>query len=103
MGDTQDMSSFKNQIFALESKCGRILFNSVPTGVEVCHSMQHGGPFPAATDSRFTSVGSGAIKRFVRPVCFQDCPSSILPDELKDANPLNIQRLLNSEYTKSAV
>ena len=65
--------------------------------------MQHGGPFPAATDSRFTSVGSGAIKRFVRPVCFQDCPTSILPDELKDENPLNIQRLLNSEYTKSTV
>jgi len=103
MGDDAEIAQYSDLVYSLENKCGRLLFNSVPTGVEVCHSMQHGGPFPAATDSRFTSVGSGAIKRFVRPVCFQDCPSSILPDELKDANPLNIQRLLNSEYTKSAV
>ena len=79
------------------------MFNAVPTGVEVCASMQHGGPFPAATDARFTSVGTGAIKRFVRPVCFQDCPSSLLPLELKDENELKILRLINDSYTNEAV
>lgn len=103
MGEEAEMSSFKEQIFALENKCGRILFNGVPTGVEVCASMQHGGPFPAATDSRFTSVGTGAIKRFVRPVCFQDCPSSLLPLELQDENPLGILRIVNDEYSKSSL
>lgn len=103
MGEESEMSSYKEQIFALENKCGRILFNGVPTGVEVCASMQHGGPFPAATDSRFTSVGTGAIKRFVRPVCYQDCPSSLLPDELKDENPLGILRIVNDEYSKNSL
>lgn len=103
MGEDSQMSEYKEQIFALENKCGRILFNGVPTGVEVCHSMQHGGPFPAATDSRFTSVGTGAIKRFVRPVCFQDCPSSLLPDELKDENSLEILRIVNDEHTRRAL
>lgn len=100
MGEESEMSAYKEQIFALENRCGRILFNGVPTGVEVCQSMQHGGPFPAATDSRFTSVGTGSIRRFVRPVCFQDCPSSLLPEELKDENPLGILRIVNDEYTK---
>lgn len=103
MGEDTEVESFKEQIFALENKCGRILFNGVPTGVEVCASMQHGGPFPAATDSRFTSVGTGAIKRFVRPVCFQDCPSVLLPLELKDENPLNILRVVHDEYTRNVL
>ncbi len=103
MGEENEMKTFENQILALENKCGRILFNGVPTGVEVCASMQHGGPFPAATDARFTSVGTGAIKRFVRPVCFQDCPSFLLPLELRDENPLNILRLVNDEYSKESL
>ncbi len=103
MGSNSEIAEHINLISNLENKCGRLLFNSVPTGVEVCHSMQHGGPFPASTDSRFTSVGTGAIKRFVRPVCFQDCPSKILPQELKDENSLNIFRLLNGEYTKNSI
>lgn len=103
MGEEEEIAQYSNVIFNLENKCGRILFNGVPTGVEVCHSMQHGGPFPAATDSRFTSVGTGAIKRFVRPVCFQDCPSVILPEELKDENPLEILRVVNGEHSKSSV
>jgi len=103
MGEDDEIVKYSNLIFNLENKCGRLLFNGVPTGVEVCHSMQHGGPFPAATDSRFTSVGTGAIKRFVRPVCFQDCPSVILPDELKDENPLNILRVVNGEHSKSSL
>ncbi len=103
MGEESDMHEFKKQIFSLENRCGRILFNGVPTGVEVCHSMQHGGPFPAATDSRFTSVGTGAIRRFVRPVCFQDCPNSLLPEELKDENPLEILRIVNDKYTRERI
>ncbi|RXJ98813.1 aldehyde dehydrogenase (NADP(+)) [Arcobacter sp. CECT 8986] len=103
MGEEADMQKFKKQIFSLENRCGRILFNGVPTGVEVCHSMQHGGPFPAATDPRFTSVGTGAIRRFVRPVCFQDCPNSLLPDELKDENPLGILRITNDKYTRDSL
>lgn len=103
MGNVQDMKVFKNEILALEEKCGRILFNGVPTGVEVCHSMQHGGPFPAATDSRFTSVGTGAIRRFVRPVCYQDCPEFLLPEELKNENSLGILRIVNDEYTKRSL
>jgi NADP-dependent aldehyde dehydrogenase len=84
----------------LTGKAGRIIYNGVPTGVEVCHSTQHGGPFPASTDGRFTSVGTGAIKRFVRPVAYQDCPENLLPAELQTSNPLNILRLFNGQYTR---
>ncbi len=87
----------------LSQICGRVLFNGVPTGVEVCPAMQHGGPYPAATDSRFTSVGTMAIKRFVRPVSFQDCPNALLPTELQNANPLNIWRQVNGHLTKAAI
>ncbi len=79
-------------------KAGRIMFNGVPTGVEVNSAMQHGGPFPATTDSKFTSVGTAAILRFVRPVAFQDCPDFLLPDELKDSNPNQIYRLVDGSF-----
>ena len=82
-------------IDALELKVGRIIFNGVPTGVEVCPSMTHGGPYPASTDSRFTAVGTNSIKRWLRPVSFQDFPQNLLPDELKDNNPLNIMRSID--------
>jgi NADP-dependent aldehyde dehydrogenase len=72
----------------------------VPTGVEVLQSMHHGGPFPATTDARFTAVGSDAILRFVRPVSFQNCPEEWLPTELQSANPLNILRKVNGEWTR---
>lgn len=88
---------------ALLEKCGRLLLNGVPTGVEVCAAMQHGGPFPAASDSRFTSVGVSAIKRFVRPVAYQDFPDSLLPAELQNSNPLNIWRVVNDTWTNTAV
>ena len=89
------------QLFSiLEKKVGRMILNGFPTGVEVCPSMHHGGPFPATTDVRTTSVGTAAIKRFVRPICYQDFPQSSLPDELKDDNPLNILRMVNSDWTK---
>ena len=76
----------------MEDRAGRIVFNGFPTGVEVCASMVHGGPFPSTSDGRSTSVGTMAIYRFTRAVCWQDCPQSLLPDELKDGNPLGIQR-----------
>lgn len=87
---------------ALE-KCGRLLFSGVPTGVEVGHAMTHGGPFPASTDSRSTSVGTAAIKRFVRPVTFQSAPDDLLPGALKNANPLGISRLVNGKFTDEPI
>ncbi|HEY2081319.1 MAG TPA: aldehyde dehydrogenase (NADP(+)) [Verrucomicrobiae bacterium] len=99
-GTEQDLIEHANLVAILREKCGRLIFNQFPTGVEVCPSMQHGGPYPAATDSRFTSVGTFAIKRFVRPVCFQNFPDSALPPELKNKNSRNIWRLLDGKLTK---
>ncbi len=79
--------------------CGRLIINGVPTGVEVVSSMHHGGPYPATTDSRFTSVGPDAIRRFLRPMSFQNFPAHLLPDELKDDNPLKLFRLVNEQLT----
>ena len=87
----------------LQDKVGRVIINGAPTGVEVCPSMHHSGPFPATTDSRFTSVGTDAIRRFVRPVAFQNTPQSMLPAELHDANPLGIMRLVNGIYSRQPV
>jgi alpha-ketoglutaric semialdehyde dehydrogenase len=81
----------------LEEKAGRILVNGFGTGVEVSHAMVHGGPYPATSDPRSTSVGSMAIRRFLRPVCYQDFPDSLLPDSLKDANPFGITRLMDGK------
>ena len=86
----------------LERKAGRILFNGFPTGVEVSHAMVHGGPFPATSDSRTTSVGATAIERFLRPVCYQDVPSELLPEELRDDNPLGLARVVDGELTITA-
>lgn len=79
----------------LERKAGRILFNGFPTGVEVAHAMVHGGPFPATSDSRSTSVGASAIDRFLRPVSYQNVPADLLPDALADHNPLQLARLVD--------
>jgi NADP-dependent aldehyde dehydrogenase len=79
--------------------CGRLIINGVPTGVEVVSSMHHGGPYPATTDSRFTSVGPDALRRFLRPLSFQNFPAHLLPDELKDENPLKLFRLVNEQLT----
>ena len=98
IADENDLSTYKNCIDALENKVGRILFNGVPTGVEVGYAMVHGGPFPATSDARSTSVGADAIKRFVRPLCFQDCPAELLPDALKNENPLHIMRRVNGAF-----
>jgi len=103
LGTSGDIRAFRKQIEILQEVVGRLIFNGVPTGVEVGYSMQHGGPFPATTDSRFTSVGVDAIKRFVRPVAFQDAPDEYLPDELKDANPLSIWRRVDGQLTKKPI
>jgi alpha-ketoglutaric semialdehyde dehydrogenase len=91
-GTEEDLASYAELIEILEQKVGRLIFNNYPTGVEVCHSMVHGGPFPATTNSRSTSVGTGAISRFTRPFCYQNFPNHLLPDELKNENPLQIFR-----------
>ena len=103
MGNAADLEEYKPVVAAMEEVVGRLIFNGVPTGVEVCHAMQHGGPYPASTDSRFTSVGTDAIRRFVRPVAFQDAPESYLPDELKNKNPLSIWRKVNGSFTRDPI
>jgi NADP-dependent aldehyde dehydrogenase len=80
-----------------------MVINGVPTGVEVTHAMNHGGPYPATTDSKFTSVGTQSIYRFTRPVCYQNFPQEQLPEELKDTNKLNIWRMINGELTKKDI
>ncbi len=102
-GTEDDLHEFSDLIAILETKVGRLIFNGFPTGVEVCHAMVHGGPFPATSDGRSTSVGTQAIYRFCRPVCYQGFPESALPDELKDSNPLGIWRLVDGETTREAV
>lgn len=82
----------------LERKAGRILFNGFPTGVEVCHAMVHGGPYPATTDSRSTSVGASAIERFLRPVCYQAVPENLLPAALQTANPWQVPRSIDGQF-----
>ena len=93
LGDEDDLAGNRELIHILEQKAGRLIFNGFPTGVEVTHAMVHGGPYPSTSDPRFTSVGSLAIYRFARPVCFQNFPQPMLPPELQDGNPLNIARL----------
>ena len=93
-----DTELAKRLLTVLERKAGRVLCNGYPTGVEVCHAMVHGGPFPATSDSRTTSVGSAAILRFLRPVSYQDLPASLLPVELQDENSLGLTRLYDGSY-----
>jgi len=93
LGDDDDLAANRELVRILERKAGRLIFNGFPTGVEVSHAMVHGGPYPSTSDPRFTSVGSLAIYRFARPVCFQNFPEQMLPPELQDANPLGIARL----------
>ena len=87
----------------LERKAGRLLLNGYPTGVEVSDAMVHGGPYPATSDARGTSVGTLAIDRFLRPVCFQNYPDALLPEALKSANPLGIARLVDGVASRGAV
>jgi NADP-dependent aldehyde dehydrogenase len=102
-GTEQDLQEFSDLIAILERKVGRMVFNGFPTGVEVSHAMVHGGPYPATSDGRSTSVGSQAIFRFCRPVCYQAFPQAALPDALKDANPLHIWRMIDGEMTREPI
>ncbi|MEO5947266.1 MAG: aldehyde dehydrogenase (NADP(+)) [Chitinophagaceae bacterium] len=101
MGTVNDVKQNGTLVEAIKNICGRFILNAVPTGVEVCEAMQHGGPYPATTDSRFTSVGPDAIKRFARPLSFQNWENELLPDELKNENPLEIWRTVNHELSKN--
>lgn len=102
-GTDEELADHSDLIAILQRKVGRLIFNQFPTGVEVCPSMVHGGPYPATTDGRSTSVGTAAIFRFSRPVSFQNFPQAALPVELQDANPLGIMRLVNGERTRDKV
>jgi NADP-dependent aldehyde dehydrogenase len=102
-GTPADFQKAGKLLRLLERKAGRLILNGFPTGVEVCPAMNHGGPYPATTDVRFTSVGTAAIYRFARPVCYQDFPATLLPAALRDENPLSIRRLVNGKPTTDAV
>jgi alpha-ketoglutaric semialdehyde dehydrogenase len=93
----------KSLLHSATRKSGRIIFNGFPTGVEVCPSMHHGGPYPATSDTRFTSVGTAAMLRFARPICLQNSPETLLPEELQSGNPRHIMRLVNNELTRKAL
>jgi NADP-dependent aldehyde dehydrogenase len=101
LGTEDDLREYKELISILETKVGRVIFNGFPTGVEVTHAMVHGGPYPATSDGRSTSVGSQAIFRFARPVCYQNLPQDALPAELKDDNSRKILRLWNGAWQRN--
>jgi alpha-ketoglutaric semialdehyde dehydrogenase len=99
-GTPNDLQRAASLLKLLERKAGRLVINGFPTGVEVCPSMNHGGPYPATTDARFTSVGTAALFRFVRPICYQDFPPTLLPDALKDENPLGLLRIVDGKQVR---
>jgi len=100
-GTVQDLRDYADLIAIIETKVGRLVFNGFPTGVEVTHAMVHGGPYPATSDGRSTSVGSQAIFRFSRPVCYQGFPDEALPEELKEGNPMGVWRMVDGEMTRA--
>ncbi|MWV14731.1 aldehyde dehydrogenase family protein [Pseudomonas sp. L-22-4S-12] len=100
IAEAADLEQAAPLVALLEQKAGRLLLNGYPTGVEVCDAMVHGGPYPATSDARGTSVGSLAIERFLRPLCYQNYPDALLPDALKNANPLGIARLVDGRSTR---
>ena len=102
-GTEDDLRDYADLVVVLEKKVGRIIFNGFPTGVEVTHAMVHGGPYPSTSDGRSTSVGSQAIFRFARPVCYQGFPDAFLPDELKASNPLGIWRTIDGALTRESL
>jgi len=103
IGAGDDPATTRTVLRKLEEKVGRVIVNGYPTGVEVGHAMIHGGPYPATTDASTTSVGSSAIRRFARPVAFQDTPDDLLPPALRNANPLGIERTINGKRTREGI
>jgi len=102
-GSADELAERGELLDLLSRKAGRLIFNGFPTGVEVGYAMHHGGPYPATTDEKFTSVGSAAILRFARPVCYQNFPESLLPAELRNANPRGILRNIDGRLTRDAL
>ena len=102
-GNAADLAAARPLLSALERIAGRVVLNGFPTGVEVCPAMNHGGPYPATTDTRFTSVGTAAIFRFARPVCYQSFPDALLPEALQNANPLGLMRLVDGKQTRETL
>jgi NADP-dependent aldehyde dehydrogenase len=96
-GTDADFAGAGDLMAAVERKAGRLIFNSWPTGLEVCPAIVHGGPYPATSDGRSTSVGTAAILRWVRPVCWQDYPDHLLPEALRESNPLALNRLIDGK------
>jgi NADP-dependent aldehyde dehydrogenase len=103
LGTEEDLTAHRELLAVLEKKAGRLIFNGFPTGVEVAPAMVHGGPYPSTSDSRTTSVGTGAILRFARPVCFQNFPDAAMPEELQAANPLGILRMVDGAASREAL
>lgn len=101
--EEEELKENSEIISTLQNRVGRMIFNGVSTGVEVCDSMVHGGPYPASTDSRFTAVGIYAIKRWLRPFSFQNCPNKLLPNALKNENPLKMKRIINGKRTSKKI
>lgn len=99
-GTNDELAASRDLIHVLERKAGRLLFNGFPTGVEVCHAMVHGGPYPATSDGRSTSVGTRAITRFTRPVSYQNFPDALLPEELQESNPRQVWRMVDGQFGK---
>jgi NADP-dependent aldehyde dehydrogenase len=99
-GTPEELAENRELVNLLSTKAGRLIFNGYPTGVEVGYAMHHGGPYPATTDVKFTSVGATAIYRFARPVCYQGFPEQLLPSELQDANPRGIWRTIDGRITR---
>lgn len=100
LGTEEDLNEYRDLIHILEQKAGRLIINGLPTGVEVSYAMMHGGPYPSTSDSRYTSVGGQAILRFARPVCYQNFPHTMLPEELQDENSMGIFRMINGTLTR---
>ena len=96
-GTESELRTHSGLVRALERKAGRIVYNGFPTGLEPCASLHHGGPYPATTHGFFTSVGTAAIYRYVRPVCFQGFPDAALPVELRENNPRGLRRLVDGK------
>jgi len=99
VGENDQKLAGELAILAAE-KAGRLVFNGFPTGVEVCAAMNHGGPYPSTSDVRFASVGTAAMLRFTRPLCWQNCPASMLPEELQSSNPRRIMRLIDGQLSR---
>jgi len=101
-GMPDELTASRDLLTVLETKAGRLVFNGFPTGVEVCHAMTHGGPYPATSDGRSTSVGTRALERFLRPVSYQNFPEAALPEELKESNPLGLWRLVDGKWAPAS-